>query len=32
MICRKYGGYAWFSYDPAGKIFITRLMLPLMEE
>ena len=32
MICRKYGGYAWFSYDPAGKCFTTRLMLPLMEE
>ena len=32
MICRKYSGYAWFSYDPAGKYFTTRLMLPLMEK
>jgi hypothetical protein len=32
MICRKYGGYAWFTYDAAGKCFTTRLMLPLMEE
>lgn len=32
MVCRKYKGYAWFSYDPAGKCFTTRLMLPLSEE
>jgi hypothetical protein len=32
MICRKYSGYAWFSYDQAEKCFTTRLMLPLMEK
>ena len=30
-IAEKYGGHAWFSFDPDRNLFTTRLLLPLNE-